>query len=113
MLLAVVNPPAVTTRQESPFVSPTQVEGKYMKVTAEKYAMKPERVRFSVSFGYLVPNGIEEFDFKVIHRDSVELTSAELSDWGTDDEIIFDKIAPKWNLTIVKVEDIKVKNDDF
>lgn len=113
MLLATVNPPAITTKQDSPFVLPTQVEGKYMKVSAERYNLKPEKVRFNVSFGYLIPNGIDKYDFKTIHRNSVELTSSELTDWGTDDEIIFEKIAPKFNLTIVKIEDLTLNNDDF
>lgn len=113
MLLAIVNPPAVTAKQDSPFSAPTQVEGKYMKVTAERYNLKPEKVRFNVSFGYLIPSGIDMFEFKAIHRDSVELTSAELSDWGTDDKVIFDKIAPKFNVSVVKVEELTIRNDDF
>lgn len=111
MLLAIINPPAVTTQQDSPFSAPTSVEGKYMRVVAEKYELKPEKVRFNVWFGYLIPNGIDRFEFRAIHRDSVTLTGEELADWGADDEIVFEKIAPKFNVSIVEVQDLNIKDD--
>lgn len=111
MLIAKFNPPAKSARQASPFSEVETITADCMRVYTEKYDLGATKVRFQVSFGFLIPFGIDRFKFEAIHRDSVELTSEDLSDWGSDDSVVFEKIAPKFNINVVKIEDIDLTND--
>lgn len=110
MLLARVNPPAITTRQESAFSQPTHVSAEWMLVFTERYTMGDEKARFTALFGILVPDGIDKFRFERVHAQGVELTSQELSDWGTDDSIVFTKVADKLGISVVEVANKDVHN---
>jgi len=112
MLLAKVNPPAITFRQESPFTQPTQVSAEWMLVFTERYAMGATKARFNTVFGFLVPDGIDRFRFERVHQQSAEFTSEELADWGTDDTVIFEKVAQKYGISVVEVADKNI-NDAF
>ncbi len=111
MLIATINPPAQIQRQEGAFSTPTTVNGPQMRIFAERYILGAERCRFQVSFGYLVPDGIDKFRLETIHRDSVELTSEDLADWGTDDSILFTKVANHFGISVVSVEEKDIIND--
>ncbi len=111
MLIAKINPPAKALSQVTPFSEPTQIVGEYMKVATDRYTMGSTKVRFQVSFGLLVPNGIDKFDFKTIHSDSAHLEDAELSDWGTDDSVIFERLAAKFGISVTEVVDKDITND--
>ena len=111
MLLAKINPPAKISTQESPFSEPTETIAEYMRVIADRYLMGSTVARFQVTFGLLVPNGINRFDFSAIHAQSIILEEADLADWGTDDTVIFNKIATKIGIAVVETVDVNVQND--
>lgn len=111
MLLAKINPPAKSVKQDTPFSALVEVVGDHMRVVADKYELGSNKVRFQVSFGFLLPNGTDEFIYQTIHRDTIVLQGAELTDWGTDDSVIFSKIAVKLSLTVVEMVEKNVKND--
>lgn len=111
MLIAKFNPPAKSARQTSPFSEVETITADYMRVSTDRYELGAYVVKFNVFFGYLVPNGIDKFKFESIHRANVEFSSEELTDWGSDDSVVFNKIAPKFNLTILKIENIDITND--
>ena len=113
MLLAKINPPAINVRQNNPFDQPSQVLGDYMKVTAERYELGSNKVRFQIAFGYLtepsnenVPNQLPTFN--VIHFDSVILEGNDIESWGEDDTVIMDIIATKFNTAIESFQNIEI-----
>lgn len=115
MLFAKINPPAITVRQTSPFDEPVQVLGDLMKVTAERYELGSNRVRFQVAFGYLVQPGSQgntssRPTFNVIHFDGITLEGADIESWGQDDTVIIQVIADKFNTTIQSFENIEVND---
>ncbi len=111
MLLAKINPPAKTTRQDGPFGEVKTINGDYMKIFAEKYELGADKCRFVALFGYLVPSGIDKFQFETIHRDSYEFTKEELENWGLDDSVIFYKVATKLNIQVVEIVEKELTND--
>lgn len=109
MLFAKINPAAITVRQNTPFEEPIQVLGDHMKVTAERYELGSNRVRFQVAFGYLEPRNPEQLpNFQVIHFDSIVLEGEDIETWGTDDTLIIELIATKMNTSVVSFENIEV-----
>jgi hypothetical protein len=111
MLLAKINPPAKITTQDSPFSQPTETVAEYMRVFVDRYLMGSPAARFNVSFGLLVPNGINRFEFRPIHVQSVLLEGTELDDWGTDDTVIFTKVADKIGISVTETVDLNIQND--
>jgi hypothetical protein len=112
MLLAKINPPAKISTQESPFSAAIETIGEYMRVSTDRYLMGSTSARFQVAFGYLVPNGVNRFTYQPIHSQTIVLESAELQDWGTDDTVIFTKIATQIGISVVETVDINI-TDDF
>jgi hypothetical protein len=113
MLLAKINPPAITVRQNSPFDEPTQVLGDLMRVVAERYELGSLKVRFQVSFGYIEqPQDLNSNkpNFKVIHFDSVILEGEDIETWGEDDTVIMELIASKFNTQVVEYQNIEVND---
>jgi hypothetical protein len=114
MLLAKINPPAITVRQGSPFEEPTQVLGDLMRVIAERYELGSNKVRFQVSFGYIEQPAQETIDskpiFRVIHFDSVVLEGEDIETWGEDDTVIMELIASKFNTQVVEYQNIEVND---
>lgn len=114
MLLAKINPPAITVRQNSPFEEPTQVLGDLMRVIAERYELGSNKVRFQVSFGYIEQPVQETIGnkpiFRVIHFDSVVLEGEDIETWGEDDTVIMELIASKFNTQVVEFQNIEVND---
>ncbi len=115
MLFAKINPPAITVRQTSPFDEPTQILGELMKVTAERYELGSNKVRFQVAFGYLIQPGEmgntnNKPSFQVIHFDGITLEGADIESWGQDDTVIIDIIATKMNTSVVSYENIDIND---
>jgi hypothetical protein len=113
MLLAKINPPAITVKQQTPFEEPTQILGDYMKVVAERYELGSNKVRFQVAFGYLEQSQQEANNlptFRVIHFDSIILEGDDIESWGEDDTIIMEIIAGKFNTQVTEFENIEVND---
>lgn len=116
MLLAKINPPAITVRQSTPFEQPSQILGDYMKVTAERYELGSNRVRFQIAFGYITEPSQEQVignalaTFNVIHLDSIVLEGQDIQSWGEDDTTIMNIIANKFNTAVETFQNIEVND---
>lgn len=105
MNLAKINPTVKKTFQISPFETKIE-EAEYMFILANQYLIGGKQVTFEVRFGVLNLEAKDNADkFKVLMRESVTLTKDEISDWGTDDSVIFEKIATKLGTSVVEIID--------
>ena len=94
MLYAKINPTAKFAQQAGPFDIPYSIEAKHIVVIANRYIAGAFKTNFQIVFGDIViENTISKF--KEISSSSVELTSEELSTWGTDDKILLNLVANK------------------
>lgn len=103
MNLAKINPAVKKMFQISPFETKTE-EADYMSLSANHYVIGGDKVIFEVRFGVLnleLPESVDKF--KVLLRHNVVLTKNEIEDWGTDDSVIFQKIATKLGTSIVEI----------
>jgi len=114
MLVAKINPPAKKLVQETPF-SHTEVLGEYMiakcshLVIGASQNSQNDEIEFTVRFGnikqYINPDGTTGRDmFDAIVNTKVKFSHQQLSDWGTDDTIIYTKIANKLGFNIISTE---------
>jgi hypothetical protein len=105
MIIAKINPPVNYTTQVSPFSSVT-VTSEYMVTMAFEYKPGSENTTFKVMFGFLVYNDEDDptkiTGFKNNYPTTVVLTSTELSNWGTNDEVMVLDVAKKFGLTITE-----------
>jgi len=94
MLYGKINPTAKFAQQAGPFDAPSSIEAGHIAVIANRYIAGSSKTNFQVIFGNVV---IDETisKFKEISSSSVELTSEELSTWGTDDKILLNLVANK------------------
>ena len=100
MLLGKLESPAVKVYQQGAF-STTAVPAEYMVVSTQKYVIGAEDVVFEVRFGNIITeNNKERFD--ILIRENVQMTSSELSTWGTDDSVLLDLIAAKLGTTVIE-----------
>jgi hypothetical protein len=112
MLVAKINPPAKRVIQTSPFTS-QEILGEYMIVRCDRIVIGAvastfnDKIEFEVKFGNIKyeknldgSQGQALFD-KVTHT-RVNFSHQELSDWGTDDTIIYQKIGDKLGFNVVE-----------
>jgi hypothetical protein len=104
MLIAEITPAAKKVVGNDPFNLTTQ-DLSFMSVIARPYVAGASKVNFQVNYGEMVTNG-ENKSFIQGNSSRVELTSEELSNWGTDDSVLFSIIASKLNLTIVRTHEV-------
>lgn len=110
MLVAKVNPPAKKIMQANPFQQ-TEITAEYMIAKCAQLVIGAtpgslnDEVIFQVRFGNIKyeqnPDGTNKppmLDIILVTR--VLFTQAELSDWGTDDTIVYGKIANKLGFNI-------------
>ena len=119
MLVARVNPPAKKVFQTSPFTQ-VEVEGDLMiakcsnLVVGAMSGTQNDEITFQVRFGKIKyeknPDGTDgnpTFDIVVVTR--VNFTAQEMADWGTDDSIVYDKIAEKLGFDVVSTEVMNIR----
>jgi hypothetical protein len=100
MLLGKLETPAIKVYQESAF-NTTAVPAEYMTVSTSSYVIGDDKVVFELRFGNIITeNNTEMFD--LIMRQNVQMTSDELSTWGTDDSVLLDLIATKLGTSITE-----------
>lgn len=116
MLVAKINPPAKKIFQKSPFEQ-FEIPANYMIAKCTQLVIggqsgnPNEEVTFNVKFGEIKieknPDGTDKPPlFDVIMHARVVFTQDELSDWGTDDTIVYSKIANKLGFNIISTETI-------
>jgi len=120
MLVATINPPAKKIVQTNPF-NVTELTGNQMIVKCSQLVIggasgsNSDEIRFEIRFGNVEyeknpdgTNGNAIFQMLATHQQ--KFTQEELSNWGTDDTIIFNMIAQKLGFNIVSTEDIPSLN---
>lgn len=121
MLVAKINPPAKRIVQSNPFTQ-TELTAEYMTARCTQLNIDPtpnsptDEILFAVRFGSVKynqnpdgTNGNPIFDTVISCR--VAFTSAELSDWGTDDSVVYQKIGQKLGFNIVSTENLPIQNN--
>ena len=110
MLVAKVNPPAKKILQVNPFQQ-TEITAEYMIAKCTKLVIGGsqgslnDEIEFQVKFGNLKyeqnPDGSNKPPMlDVVLNTKVTFSQTELSDWGTDDTIVYGKIANKLGCNI-------------
>ena len=103
MNLAKIKPAVKKTFQVSPFETKVE-EADHMAIAANRYVIGGKEGRFEIRFGNYDPKAVNAVDkFKVLLRHEVVLSKEELADWGTDDSILFEKIAKKLGTSVVNI----------
>jgi hypothetical protein len=101
MLYAQISPSAKAIHQSTPFTSVT-TEADYMTVLARPYGAGATKVNFEVLFGTIGNNGQKgEQKFTSVTTSNMTLQGEELSQWGTNDEVILEIVANKLNVSIL------------
>lgn len=100
MLYAKLTTPIQYVDQIDP-LNPVTKQATHLTVKANQYQLGSSSASFSAVFGsvQLDQNG-EITSFMPIFQISHELTGTDLSGWGTDDSVIFTKIAQAKQFTI-------------
>jgi hypothetical protein len=99
MLLGKLATPATKVIQNGLTVE--SIPAEYMTISAHNYVIGTPHVSFEVRFGNIViENEKERFD--IVLRHGAKMTLDELSTWGTDDSILFDLLAEKFNMSITE-----------
>lgn len=98
MLYAQITPAAEKTTQVTPFSAITE-SADLMFAVARPYTLGASRVNFQVTFGNGTITDGKVSNFQELLSSNVNLTSDELSNWGTDDSIVLSTIATKLGTT--------------
>lgn len=117
MLVTKINPPAKRVIQTSPFTV-DEFTGEYMVVKCIDLVIggssnsPTDEVKFTIKFGNLSnltnPDGsLGRAKLDEVLFTTVTLTQQEVSDWGTDDSIIFNKIAQKLGFSVISIQSIE------
>jgi len=111
MLVSKINPTAKKIINGDIFNVVTE-DLDFMSIIARPYVAGASKVNFQVNFGTIILNDKNEpNNFNSGNSTRLELTSEELSDWGTDDSVLLQIVANKLNLTIL--ETIEVPDSMF
>lgn len=100
MLLGKLAAPAVKVYQNGVFGS-TTATADYVIVSTRTFVIGEDKVSFDLRFGNVITEN-EKQRFDSVLRENIELTSDELSTWGTDDSVLFDIIAAKLGTSITE-----------
>jgi hypothetical protein len=98
MLLGKLATPAIKVYQNGAFAT-TNATADYMSVTAQKFVIGESEVSFELRFGNIITENEQE-RFDILLRENIEMTSEELSTWGTDDSVLLDLVAVKLGTTL-------------
>lgn len=114
MLYAKISPAAKTTKKTNMF-DVEIIDLDYIAVLASPYKLGDTRdTEFNVKFGTMTLTNNLPVKFNNQGDDArVKLTSAEMADWGTDDKVIFEKIALKLKVTIIDYVELESPKHGF
>jgi hypothetical protein len=110
MLYAKISPSAKAIHQSTPFTSVT-TEADYMTVLARPYGAGATKVNFEILFGTITNNGPKgEQKFTSVTSSNMTLQGEELSQWGTNDEVVLQIVANKLNVSVLSYITIESKD---
>lgn len=118
MLVAKINPPAKKFIQDTPF-SVKEFLGEYMVAKCTKLPLGAnsqsvnDKIEFTVKFGNIKyePNldGTPGSPlFELVYLANVNFKGDELSNWGTDDSIVYTILAQKFNFQVVETFELDI-----
>ena len=112
MLLAKINPSASVVKQDNPFAQPQTIFADYLMAIARPYIAGSSITNFEVQFGNYseAVEGGQPSNFEPLTGTQVQLTSDELSSWGTDDSVLLSIIATKLKTSVVSTVVVDIKN---
>ena len=89
-------------------------EAEWFFASATDYILGTSNAFFTLYFGNLIldPEGNAQFWSK-IGNDSVELTTEEFANWGTDDEPMLRLLADKLGFEIIETRPVNIGNLTF
>ena len=99
MLLSKINPAAKKTTEVSPFSS-TTITLDYMTAIARPYVAGATQTTFVVEFGSITEEDGVVTSFQSRTQTNLNLTSEDLTSWGTNDEVLLTIIAGKLGVAI-------------
>jgi hypothetical protein len=108
MLIGKINPYVKFSTKDQLLVDPNVVEAQWMAISTERMILGANEVRFSFFLGFLTEQNENEYKFNSLYRDFVFFEKVELSDWGTDDSIMFYKVAAKIGVQITEMQDSNI-----
>lgn len=102
MIFGKINPAAQIVKQTAPFEQQTII-AEWITAIARPYILGSTSVSFQVNYGNLItdPQG-DVTGFNSLFNDSAVLTSAVISNWGTDDAFILNAIAEQKGTTVTE-----------
>ena len=104
MLFGKISPQAIVPQMITPFQQ-TDIVAEYIAAIATPYRLGANAVDFQVMYGNPIYNEdgvVKAFD--AVHQVMVNLSGAEIDDWGTDDRTMLTTIAVKQGTSITKFE---------
>lgn len=112
MIFAKISPELKMVQQTGLFnPEVTYIVGSHMTAIATPYPLGATKVNFRVHFGEFETNeGNGRNRFKTVHSESIEISSEELENWGTDDRVILDILALKKGTTVVETIEVDIDN---
>lgn len=108
MLVAKINPSAKKVIEVTPFSS-TTVELEYMTAIARPYIPGSESTNFQIQFGTLSSNN-DKMKFSSELNDQLTLSSEELSNWGTNDDVLLNVVANKLGVEVLEIVEVPQRN---
>jgi hypothetical protein len=111
MIIAKLTQPYTRTYYGDGF-STTTISGSYLVATTQYYVLGAPTSSFLCRIGGLEtesgPDNVPVLRFKDFIRQGINLTSEELSNWGTDDTACLEAIATKLELEVEEYLDLEV-----
>jgi hypothetical protein len=112
MLIGQITPAASIVKQDNPMDAPVTITADYFTAIARPYRAGAASTNFEVQFGTVTKDdkGVAT-SFQQQGRGQVTLTSADLSNWGTDDSVLLSAIAVALKATASNF--VTIEGDNF
>lgn len=108
VLVAQISPSAkIANESKNIFQNPEIVECNYILAVARPYRLGAENVLFEVNIGQIFLE--EDKYFFIFHKSlNVELNKDELVGWGENDEVCYNLIAQKLNVSCISFKYVNI-----
>jgi hypothetical protein len=107
MLVAKISPSAsFSQKDENPFSSATVASFDHLGVIGVNYVPGNEKHEFVVVYGNI--KNVNDVDYlqRAPQRTQLVLTAAEVANWGTNDEELFEIVAAKLGTSVVEFKEV-------
>lgn len=101
MLYAKISPSAKAVKLNGLFDA-SIIDADYMTAFADPYGLGTDSVVFKVNFGVVELENGNPASFTVYNTMYITLDEAQISTWGTNDQVVLEEIASVLNLSILQ-----------